>query len=100
MAFSLRAFRKQVSIHQRKMRNFLGRVEKNPPRGLDTLAAKVDAEVWQEIDCLSCANCCKQMTPTFKKADILRIAGHFDMSPREFRNKWLMLDDEGKDWIN
>lgn len=78
----------------------MGKLEKNPPRGLDTMAAKIDTAVWQEVDCLSCGNCCKTMTPTFKKADVLRIAAHLNMTPQEFRNKWLTLDDEGKDWIN
>jgi Fe-S-cluster containining protein len=100
MAFSLRSFRQKAKTQKTTLRRFLGRLEKNPPRGLDTLAAKADAEVWQEVDCLSCGNCCKQMTPTFKKADVLRISEHLGMTPDAFRTKWLTLDDEGKDWIN
>jgi Fe-S-cluster containining protein len=100
MAFSLRVFRQKAKQQKTSLRRFLGKLERNPPRGLDTIAAKVDAEVWKEVECLSCGNCCKQMTPTFKKADVLRIAAHLDMTPAAFRNKWLTLDDEGKDWIN
>ena len=100
MAFSLRSFRQKAKLQKTSLRRFLGKLEKNPPRGLDTIAAKIDATVWQEVECLSCGNCCKTMTPTFKKADVLRIAAHLNMTPQEFRNKWLTLDDEGKDWIN
>jgi Fe-S-cluster containining protein len=64
------------------------------------MASKIDTKVWQEIDCLSCANCCKNMTPTFTKADVKRISAHLEMSAREFTEKWLVYEEEDKDWIN
>ena len=62
-AVNLRSFKQQVIRYKRKMRGFLTRLENNPPRKLDALAEELDKEVWQEVDCLSCANCCKKMTP-------------------------------------
>lgn len=82
------------------MKRFLGKVEKNPPNGLDQLAAKIDAEVWKEIDCLSCANCCKTMSPTFTRKDLRRIADHFELSVKEFKTKWLYFEEKGGDWMN
>ena len=96
---NLRAFRKKVELNKRKMKIFLTRLGKNPPRGLDTIAAEVDKEVWQETDCLSCANCCKTMSPTFTKEDLLRISAHVKMTPQEFKKKYLYLDVIG-DWMN
>ena len=83
--------------YKRKMRVFLGKIEKNPPRGLDKIAFQVDKEVWEEIDCLTCANCCKSMTPTFTKKDISRISAHFNQTQAEFKEKWLYQDKKG-DW--
>lgn len=100
MIINLRSFKQKVRIHQKTFKRFLGKIEKNPPRGLDTIAASIDAEVWKEIDCLSCANCCKSMTPTFRKADITRISAHFDMTPIEFKEKWLKFDKKDGDWVN
>jgi len=82
------------------MKRFLGKLEKTPPKGLDKLAEKIDAEVWKEIDCLSCANCCKTMSPTFTTKDIKRIAAHFEITPKEFKEKWLYFDKKDKDWMN
>ncbi len=96
---NLRSFKIKSGKNKRKMRLFLSKVEKNPPRGLDKLAEKIEKEVWQEVDCLSCANCCKSMTPTFTKKDIVRISAHFDQTPEEFKSKWLYLDNNG-DWMN
>ncbi len=100
MQVSIRSFKQKVRYHQKKFKRYLGKIEKNPPRDLDIIAASIDAEVWKEVDCLSCANCCKKMTPTFKAADIKRIAAHFEISPLEFRGKWLKFEKSDGDWVN
>lgn len=98
-AVNLRSFRQKVRYHKKAFKNFLTKVEKAPPRGLDTLTASLEKEVWKEIDCLSCANCCKTMTPTFTKTDIKRISKHFSLTPEAFYKKWLKKDRSG-DIIN
>ncbi len=96
---NLKSFKKKSALNRRKMRIFLTKVENKPPRGLDKIAEKIDKEVWQEVGCLTCANCCKSMTPTFTKQDIERISAHFDQTPEEFKDKWL-YKDKNKDWMN
>lgn len=63
------------------------------------MAVETDVEVWKEMDCLACANCCKTMSPTFTQVDIKRIATHLNMGVEEFKKKWLYKDRNG-DWIN
>ena len=92
MQVNLRSFKQKVRHHSAAFKRYLGKIEKHAPRGLDSIAQQIDAEVWKEIDCLSCANCCKTMTPTFTKADIKRIAAHLDMSAADFTKKWLESD--------
>ncbi|HVZ25012.1 MAG TPA: YkgJ family cysteine cluster protein [Sediminibacterium sp.] len=82
------------------MKRFLGRIEKNPPRGLDKLAEQLDTRVWKEVDCLSCANCCKTMSPTYTATDMKRIAAHLGMTVSAFKEKWLEYDDKEGDWMN
>lgn len=100
MGFSLTAFRKKASVYKRSYRRFLTRLEKNTPRGLDRITTDVDREVWQETDCLECANCCKTMTPTYTNKDVKRIALHLDMTPQQFQKKWLKKERGTGDWIN
>lgn len=100
MQVNLRSFKQKVRYHQKSFKKYLGKIGRKPPRGLDTLAEVIDKEVWQEIDCLSCANCCKTMTPTFTPKDIKRIAAHFTMTPIEFRDKWLRFEKSDGDWVN
>lgn len=97
---NLRSFKQRVRHQKKRFRSFLTRLENNPPPNLDKLAEKADREVWEETDCLSCANCCKTMSPTFNTKDIRRISAHFDMSPKQFKEKWLFFDKKDKDWMN
>ena len=96
---NLRAFRKKVELNKRKMKLFLTRTEKNPPRKLDETLEEISKEVWAETDCLTCANCCKTMSPTFTKEDIKRISKHLGMEEKAFKDKYLYLDKIG-DWMN
>jgi hypothetical protein len=67
---------------------FITRLKRNAPRGLQSIAAKASNSAWDGIDCLSCANCCKTMTPTYKNADIKKIASYLKISTDEMK-KWL-----------
>lgn len=96
---NLRQFRKKVEVNKSTFKRFLSRLEKNPPRGLDKLAVESDLQMWTETDCLSCANCCKTMSPTFTRQDLIRISAHIGMSVEEFKLKYLYKDKQG-DWIN
>ncbi len=98
-AINLRSFKQVVRHNKRRFRSFLTRLEKNVPRGLDNKVTIADKKVWEQIDCLSCANCCKTMSPTYTKKDIKRIAKHLDMTENAFREKWLYKDRSG-DWMN
>jgi Fe-S-cluster containining protein len=88
-----------VLQHKRRMRGFLSRLEKTPPRGLDRLKLAADKEAWLRTDCLDCANCCKTMSPTYTRKDIRRISRHLGMTESAFREKWLYKDKTG-DWMN
>ncbi|MBA4166382.1 MAG: YkgJ family cysteine cluster protein [Chitinophagaceae bacterium] len=96
---NLRLFRKKVSANKSAFKRFLVRLEKNPPRGLDGMAVAPDLEMWKQTDCLSCANCCKTMSPTYTRKDLVRISAHIGMTVEQFKIKYLKIDKEG-DWIN
>ena len=99
-AINLRSFKKKFLQNKKTLRNFLTRVENNPPKQLEVIAEHIDKEVWAETDCLSCANCCKQMSPTYTFQDMKRISAHFNMKIKDFKAKWLYLDKKDKDWMN
>jgi Fe-S-cluster containining protein len=96
---NLRSFRQLVRHNKKRIKSFLGRLEKKAPRGLDRMVVEADKEVWKKTDCLDCANCCKTMSPTYTGKDIRRISAHLGMTGKAFREKWLYKDKSG-DWMN
>ncbi|MFY7964731.1 MAG: YkgJ family cysteine cluster protein [Chitinophagaceae bacterium] len=97
---NLRSFAQKVVYHKKAFKRYLGKIEKDPPKNLYQSLVAIDKEVWEETDCLTCANCCKKMTPTFTPTDIKRISAHFKMTPDAFKQKWLYKEKKSEDWMN
>ena len=79
---------------------FLNRLKRNPPPNLQSIAIKASNNVWDGIDCLCCANCCKTMTPTFTNNDIKKIAAYLQMKVDEVKKKWLKKERGTGNWLN
>jgi len=65
------------------------------PKQLDNVMGKLHEEAFQEIDCLSCANCCKTTGPLFIPSDIKLISKRLKMRPTEFETQYLRVDEDG-----
>ena len=62
---------------------------------LDDLMQRHDQAVFSEVDCLTCANCCKTTGPLFRQEDIDRIAALLDMSVGAFILQYLEMVGDG-----
>jgi len=94
-----KTLKRQLNLNRKIYRRFLTKVENTKPKILDEMAPAIEEEVWKEIECLACSNCCRKMTPTFTHQDIKRIAPHFNQTPAEFKAQWLEKD-KNSDWVN
>lgn len=85
---------------QRKKENvaFFKRLKRKTPKNLDAVTQQLHDEAFEEIDCLTCANCCKTTGPLFTQTDINRIAKHFKMKPATFIDTYLRVDED-KDYV-
>ncbi len=92
---NLRSFKLKIYNNKKSLRAYINKLAKAKPRNLDATIKVLEKEVWKEVDCLSCANCCKTMTPTFTPKDINRISKHFNQTPKEFYKKWLKKERNG-----
>jgi Fe-S-cluster containining protein len=50
---------------------------------------------FSKIDCLQCANCCKNYSPRFKQPDIKRIAKRLRIKEGDLVDTYLRLDEDG-----
>ena len=88
----LQNWEKKSKEKQKTFRNYLQKADKNDV--LERLPALHD-EAFEKIDCLSCANCCRNYSPRFKTPDIKRIAKHLRMKEGSFIETYLKLDEDG-----
>jgi uncharacterized protein len=81
---------------QKTFKQYLSRANKNKVlKALPTL----HQEAFEQINCLSCANCCKNYSPRFKSPDIKRIAKHLGIKETEFKQQYLVVDSD-EDYVN
>jgi Fe-S-cluster containining protein len=55
---------------------------------------ELHAEAFSKINCLDCANCCKNHSPTFKTPDIKRISKHLGIKESDLIETYLKLDED------
>jgi Fe-S-cluster containining protein len=88
----LENWEKKSAERQKIYKKYLARADKN--KVLSQLP-ELHAEAFRRIDCLQCANCCKNYSPRFKTPDIKRISKHLKMKESDFIERYLRLDEEG-----
>ncbi|MEL6254349.1 MAG: YkgJ family cysteine cluster protein [Bacteroidota bacterium] len=89
---------RRAKDRREETRKFFARLRKKKPKKLDQYVSELHEEVFEEIDCLSCANCCKTTSPVFTDRDIERIAKHLRMKPSQFVKEYLHMDEE-RDYV-
>jgi Fe-S-cluster containining protein len=81
-------------------KKFFDKLRKVSPDQLDKIVHPVHEEVFEEVDCLACANCCKTTSPIFYQADIERVARKLRLKPSEFIDQYLHLDEDNDYVLN
>ena len=74
---------------------FLKNLASKKVKGLYKIIHQFHAEVFSEIDCMQCANCCRTLGPLLNETDINRIAPLFRMRKSVFEEKYLIIDEDG-----
>lgn len=90
----------QAGREKKGNKKFFSKLKARPPKDLDERFHDLHEEVFQEVDCLECANCCKTTSPIFRDIDITRLAQHLRIRPAELVDQHLHLDQEGDYVLN
>ncbi|MDR0845973.1 MAG: YkgJ family cysteine cluster protein [Lactobacillales bacterium] len=86
---------RDLALQKQKVhKQFLAALKKKPPKNLDKITRELHDEVFAEIDCTQCANCCKSLGPLFTEADIERIAKFTRMTLANFEADFLQVDED------
>ena len=85
-------FQKVAKEHQKAYKRLLEKGDKNKMlRALPDL----HEDAFNKINCLDCANCCKNHSPRFKQPDIKRIAKSLRIKEGDLVARYLVLDKDG-----
>jgi uncharacterized protein len=85
---------RQALAKKTENKTFLNSLRKKDSGKVDAAFHHLHDEVFQEIDCLTCANCCKTTSPIFYQTDIERVAKALRMKPGAFVEKYLRVDED------
>ena len=85
---------KQATAKKSENKKFLDKLKKQKPKDLDIICNQYHDEVFENIDCLKCANCCSGTGPLFLDKDIDRLAKHLRIRPSEFTENYLRIDED------
>jgi Fe-S-cluster containining protein len=94
----LERFKELASNKSPENKKFLLSLKRKDARKVDDAFHEKHEEVFEEIDCLMCANCCKTTSPIFYQNDIERLSRSLRMKPRDFIEKYLTIDED-KDYV-
>ena len=84
-----------AEAQQAELTQAFKKIKKKKTRNLDDQFHDLHDEVFEQIDCLKCANCCKTTSPIFRDVDVTRISKKFKMDTRDFENQYLRRDEDG-----
>jgi len=59
---------------------------------LDAVVQETTDEVWKQIDCLKCANCCRTLQIVVDDKDIQRLAQRLKMTTQQFAKQYVETD--------
>ncbi len=80
-------------------RSYLGKtvqkLSKYNPRELDSIVHNIHDQAFSLYDCLSCANCCRNISPAISHNDVEQLSKKIKVRPSEIVTRHLQVDYEG-----
>jgi hypothetical protein len=70
----IRALAKEKEDENWRFRRFVKSECDLDPAGMDRQVFETTRRVWAHIDCTACANCCREVRPTFSEEEVSRLA--------------------------
>lgn len=81
----------EVKVQNKKL---VKRLAKLNDKKLQTVSEGVHEDVFEKVDCLDCANCCKSIPPIINETDARRMARHLGMKVTSFKDQYVIIDED------
>jgi hypothetical protein len=96
----IRALAEEKEDENWRFRQFLKNRCRLDSSEIDKQVFETTKRVWAGIDCTTCANCCREVKPSFSQEDVSRLARRLAMAEQEFIDTYLehVENSEGNPW--
>jgi len=91
---SLEKLKADVRKMQKENIAFFRQLASRSPIKVDEAFHVLHNQVFDELNCLDCGNCCKSLGPRLTGADIRRVSDALKMRSSEFTKKYLRVDED------
>jgi uncharacterized protein len=81
--------------NENQNKKFMMRFKARLPKDLDSVVLDLHLNVFDRIDCLECANCCKTLGPRITEKDIARISKYLIIKKDVFTRDFIKIDEDG-----
>ena len=85
----LRTLAQQKEDENWRFRQFLKTRCNLESHELDQRVFETTRRVWAGIDCTTCANCCREVKPTFSEDEVNRLSQRLAIAPQQFIDTYL-----------
>ena len=92
---ALIALLEQGKSQIKENKKLAAKLKSSRPKGLDKRVHGYHDDVFEEIDCLTCANCCKTTSPGMHDRDVERLAKHLKVKPAQLIEQHMEMDSDG-----
>jgi len=94
MSIKIEQWKKQRNEKAFSHRKLCEKLKKTKGKKLNDIADQLHLKVFEQVDCLDCANCCKSIPPILNETDIRRIAKHIGIKTTDFKNIYIKVDED------
>lgn len=84
----------EAKKQQKSYKLFFKNLRKNQLRELDDTVHAIHQDVFEEIDCLDCGNCCRTLGPRITHLDIQKMAKALRIKAQEVEDRYLRMDED------
>ncbi len=91
---------RRAHFKKKALGTFLKKMVKTKPTGMLKLVKEASDYTWKNVSCVTCGHCCAEMTPTWKKSEIKRVAESKGMTYKEYYDKYLYTEKKTGDIMN
>jgi len=94
MKINLEQLPSEAEKVKKENKKYFANLKRRTPKNLDYVMQELHEETFEEVDCLTCGNCCKTTSPIFTEKDIERISKYLKMKVADFTKTYLQRDDD------